>query len=236
MKQVEQAVHTSLKEVFAVQQESRPAAEGFQDRESALDNSGRLASQYVQEGGNEFVHASPNAGANHTLPVSDREASEDQEVNGEVVRCPAGISEGASNEVAFDMGQNKGSRTSNTEFRSPIDQSWREMTFTDPQTKFAVLKRTAQLLGTRIPDPIVAEIHDASTLLQALLKKPKPAKLVKEFESMTVAKNSKNIRWVDGKITQHRKDVETGRLKAMEMEMDRLRLMTPKERALALGR
>lgn len=159
-------------------------------------------------------------GADYTVPVSDRGTPEDLEVNSEVFRYSAGISEGASN----------------TESRSPIDQSWREVALTDPQTKFAVLKRTAQLLGTRIPDPMLADIHDASTLLQALQKKPKPAKLVKEYESMEVAKNSKNIRWVDGKITQHRKDVETGRFKAMKMEMDRLRLMTPKQRALALGR
>ena len=57
---------------------------------------------------------------------------------------------------------------------------WTKVSLSDPTIKFAVLKRTAQLLGIRIPDPEIGSIRNARDLVHVLQKKPKTIKLEEE--------------------------------------------------------
>ena len=113
------------------------------------------------------------------------------------------------------------------------DQSWRSLPLTDPSLKFAVLKRTAQLLGARIPDPAVASINTTADLSNVLSRKPKSTKLHQEIIEKGILGGLSNVHW--GPKTQNETDREIGSLKVIKEEMQKMRLMTPKQRAWALG-
>ena len=226
VKQIERAVQTSLKEIFALKQEGRPLDEAFQSRESALGREDLLATKFVRHEGDTFV-LTRSVTANGIVKDLGAKAEADTES-----RDSKNIDINIVEEVSRDSTSAGGERGT----QGSVDQSWRDVSLRDSHLKFAVLKRTSQLLGTRFPDPMIAQIDDVPTLLEALMKKPKPAKLIKELNSLGVTTGLNNVRLVDGKITRQQKELETGRLKAIKLEMDQLRLMTPKQRSFALGR
>ncbi|KAL9099822.1 MAG: hypothetical protein Q9163_004725, partial [Psora crenata] len=101
----------------------------------------------------------------------------------------------------------------------PVDQSWRTIPLIDPDLKFAILKRTSQLLGLRVPDPQIASINDTTALLHVLLKKPKPKKLVEEIVEGGRLEGLKNVQVFGKKYTTIDREEELGRLKVIETEL-----------------
>ncbi|KAL9124153.1 MAG: hypothetical protein Q9217_006492, partial [Psora testacea] len=101
----------------------------------------------------------------------------------------------------------------------PVDQSWRTIPLTNPELKFAIMKRTCQLLGLRIPDPQIASINDTTSLLNALLQKPKPNKLVEEMVSGGRLEGLKNVQVFRKRYTVIDREEEVGRLKLIETEL-----------------
>ena len=101
----------------------------------------------------------------------------------------------------------------------PSDRSWMDISFTDPLLKFAILKRTSQILGSRIPDPQVASINDIPTLLGVLSKKPKSKRLIKEIKDDLRLQGLKNLETLNTRWTAKRNDMELGRAKVINQEL-----------------
>ena len=104
---------------------------------------------------------------------------------------------------------------------TPPDRSWLEVPLTDPSLKFAILKRTSQLLGLRIPDPQAVFIQDTSNLLAMLTKKPKPKRLAHQLKNDTRLEGLKNLQMYPRRWTADRKDEEVGRAKVIAKEMSK---------------
>ena len=99
-----------------------------------------------------------------------------------------------------------------------IDQSWRTVPLTNPELKFAILKRTTQLLGLRIPDPQIISIKDAASLLDVLLIKSKPKKLSEELFEGGRLDGLKNLQVFERRYSNSQRDEELGRMKVIERE------------------
>ena len=101
----------------------------------------------------------------------------------------------------------------------PPDRSWLDIPLADPSLKFAILKRTSQILGLRIPDPQVASINDISSLLGVLVQKPKPRKLAKEIKKDMRLQGLKNLKMFGTRWKDDQKDIEMGRAKVIWREL-----------------
>ena len=104
------------------------------------------------------------------------------------------------------------------------DQTWRDIPLADAELKFALLKRTCQLLGLRIPDPQIAKIDNTQSLLETLLKKSKPKKLVEEIGKDGRLEGLKNLQVVGRRYSVIDREEEVGRLKLVEKELLKRRL------------
>ena len=122
---------------------------------------------------------------------------------------------------------------SGAEIDSATSIRWSKISLSDPELKFAVLKRTSQLLGLRIPDPGIDSVVKAGDLVEQLSRRPKAMKLEKEVGGDRIASKHKNLQW--GVETQNDKDREHGSLKVIEEELRKVRLMTPEQRQWVLG-
>ena len=103
----------------------------------------------------------------------------------------------------------------------PLKSSWRNISLRDPALKFAVLKRTSQLLGQRIPDPQISSINTTTNLLDVLCKKPKPKKLVRELQHDPKLEGLQNLHIFGGRWSVVQKDDEKGLSKVIDRELRR---------------
>lgn len=103
----------------------------------------------------------------------------------------------------------------------------------DPDLKFAVLKRSSQLLGRRVPDPLIDSIQTVTDLMRVLSQSQRDPKLENTVAQDEEILKLQNLYW--GKETQDDKDRQHGSLKVLEEELRKVRLMTPEQREWALG-
>ena len=92
-----------------------------------------------------------------------------------------------------------------------------------------VIKRVMQLTGTRIPDPVIADIKNTKLLLSHLVKKPKPKKLVENLRASEVA-DLPNVQILERRYTFVHKERELGRWKVIEQELEKRGLPIPGRR------
>ncbi|KAL2047690.1 hypothetical protein N7G274_000732 [Stereocaulon virgatum] len=111
----------------------------------------------------------------------------------------------------------------------PEDNNWRNMSLEDPEIKFAVLKRVMQLTGTRIPDPVIADIKNTKLLLSHLLKKTKAKKLAENLVAGEAA-DLPNVQILERRYTFVHKEKELGRWKMIEQELEKRGLPVPGRR------
>jgi hypothetical protein len=96
-----------------------------------------------------------------------------------------------------------------------------ELPLTDPELKFALVKRLTKLTGLRISDPALLNIHTFAHLYTQLLiaAKPKPKKLFEEIVQDSKKKrvlNIPNVKFSPRRVTVIDKEKEVGRWKVIE--------------------
>ncbi|KAG8529947.1 uncharacterized protein KY384_005428 [Bacidia gigantensis] len=100
------------------------------------------------------------------------------------------------------------------------DDTWHSVRLSDPEMKFAVFKRSAQLTGLRISDCSISSIKDVSDLLRFLKKTPKAKRLSDEISSqngrLKGLEGSANVQVFAKKKTTRDKEEEVGRWKVIE--------------------
>ncbi|KAL8947350.1 MAG: hypothetical protein Q9222_006362 [Ikaeria aurantiellina] len=114
---------------------------------------------------------------------------------------------------------------------------------TDPETKFAIIKRVMQLTGIRIPDPIVQSIDSSQALWNHLAQKPKPKKLAqiliggrdispakKKFlkqKQIPELSTLSNVRILPSKLVPEMNESALGRQKVVEQHLDQHDIPVP---------
>ncbi|KAH8592508.1 ribosomal subunit 39S-domain-containing protein [Bisporella sp. PMI_857] len=98
------------------------------------------------------------------------------------------------------------------------DPSWKQITLADPKIKFAVIKRTMQLTGKRIPDSALRSIHNAQSLLNELITPPKPKTLIEVLAQKEDLLTLPNVS-VYPKLSFEDKEKMVGRWKVIEKEL-----------------
>ncbi|KAF7856837.1 hypothetical protein EAF04_009599 [Stromatinia cepivora] len=123
--------------------------------------------------------------------------------------------------------------------RSPVDplkvkakaqvaswgHSWLQISLEDPAIKFAVVKRTMQLTGKRIPDNVINSSSTVEKLLQHLITPPKPPTLDKALKQNEDLLSLPNVSIFKKRITPVDKERNIGRLKVIRKEFTSRGLM-----------
>lgn len=76
-----------------------------------------------------------------------------------------------------------------------------------------------QLTGIRIPDPAIADLTSAKTLLGHLVRKPMPKKLADRLIANEDISNLPNLQIMDRRYTPIDREKEIGRWKIIEKEL-----------------
>ncbi|KAI9820175.1 MAG: hypothetical protein M1827_005797 [Pycnora praestabilis] len=111
------------------------------------------------------------------------------------------------------------------------DQRWLSISLLDMNIRFArpltptptqkVLKRTTQLTGFHIPDPIIHSLTTVSSLLSTLTIPVKPKKLTQVLSANEQLIGLSNVKVFDRRITPIDKEKTMGRWKVIEKELER---------------
>ncbi|KIN02020.1 hypothetical protein OIDMADRAFT_103267 [Oidiodendron maius Zn] len=99
------------------------------------------------------------------------------------------------------------------------DPAWFEVSIEEPEVKFAVLKRTMQLTGIRIPDPVIRSSNTAEALLRHLITPPKPTKLAEALKQRPDLVELPNVSIFGRRQTPVDKERKLGRWKVIEEEL-----------------
>jgi hypothetical protein len=102
-------------------------------------------------------------------------------------------------------------------FVADLDPAWRQVPLTDPEIKFAVLKRVLQLTGIRIPDSAIQPSKTAGNFLSHLIKPPKPRKLAEAIPPQL--KGLRNVKVSKERVTPIHKEQQVGRWKLIQEEL-----------------
>ena len=78
-----------------------------------------------------------------------------------------------------------------------------------------------QLTGTRIPDPSIPRLNTAASLFQFLIKPPPAKHLVDDLRENATLQGLPNVQISAERWTMKRKEVEIGRWKLIEAELDK---------------
>ncbi|KAH8663134.1 ribosomal subunit 39S-domain-containing protein [Tricladium varicosporioides] len=99
------------------------------------------------------------------------------------------------------------------------DPSWLQISVENPDVKFAVIKRTLQLTGAKVPDAAIRSAKTAKALLSHLITPPKPRKLIDALAQQQDLLNLPNVRVYSQRITPIDREKEVGRWKLIEKEL-----------------
>ncbi|ESZ97975.1 hypothetical protein SBOR_1646 [Sclerotinia borealis F-4128] len=97
--------------------------------------------------------------------------------------------------------------------------SWLQVSLANPAIKFAVVKRTIQLTGIRIPDNAINSSSTVEKLLQHLITPPKPPTLKEALEQKDELLSLPNVSVFGQRITPIDKERNLGRLKVIKKEL-----------------
>ncbi|KAI9850775.1 MAG: hypothetical protein M1838_005108 [Thelocarpon superellum] len=96
---------------------------------------------------------------------------------------------------------------------------WHSISLADPALKFALLKRTVQLSGHRIPDPQIGAMSHVSSLLTALVTPPPPKKIADRLSIDERLAALPNVSLFKRRITPVDQEKMVGRWKIIEREL-----------------
>ncbi|TVY85030.1 hypothetical protein LSUE1_G001506 [Lachnellula suecica] len=100
------------------------------------------------------------------------------------------------------------------------DPSWLQISVDDPEIKFAVLKRTLQLTGVRVPDSAMKSARTAQSILSHLVTPPKPRKLIEALEQKEDLLSLPNVSMSGRRVTPIDREKAAGRWKLIEKELE----------------
>ncbi|TVY16438.1 hypothetical protein LARI1_G005550 [Lachnellula arida] len=100
------------------------------------------------------------------------------------------------------------------------DPSWLQVSVEDPEIKFAILKRTLQLTGVRVPDSAIRSTRTAQSILSHLVTPPKPRKLIQALEQKEELITLPNVSVFAKRVTPIHKEKSIGRWKLIEKELE----------------
>ncbi|KAL1968531.1 hypothetical protein VTN77DRAFT_1741 [Rasamsonia byssochlamydoides] len=105
----------------------------------------------------------------------------------------------------------------------PRDKGFLTISLTDPATKFAFLKRFAQLTGYHFPDPVISSIKTVKQAIEYIEQviNPPPKKLADQLAMKGSLKNLPNVKIYRTRRTKTHEDEELGRKKIIEAELRR---------------
>ncbi|KAI0412766.1 ribosomal subunit 39S-domain-containing protein [Xylaria grammica] len=104
--------------------------------------------------------------------------------------------------------------------RETWDQSWKDISLSDPRIRFAVTKRVFQLTGQLVPDHQLSSITTVKTLLHALKKPPKPATFTEEVQKRhPELLELPNVTFTPRRVTRGDKEIALGRFQLMQDEL-----------------
>ncbi|KAM3421516.1 hypothetical protein BST61_g1905 [Cercospora zeina] len=105
--------------------------------------------------------------------------------------------------------------------QSQLEVDWVDLTFLDPETKLAFLKRAMQLSGKRIPDIRMNNSQSLNDLYEAFKTKEKPKKLAQAPQVQELAATLPNVTVHKSRRTPIHKEKQIGRWKIIEEELSR---------------
>lgn len=247
---VEWAIHCALVEIFALKQIDRPIDLVYRNQESKFDYENLAAKtaafqrsrgatvalkffdKEIETKTNELLLQKPvemrvvdldgpppeevNQGEEYRVEEDQEESDEDDALVGQ----PQG--EGLQHGVAARKLRPTAEALAEAQQTwGPLDSSWRSVSLRDPSLKFAVLKRTSQLLGQRIPDPQISSVRTAANLVDIFCKKPKPKKLFRELQHDPKLEGLPNLHVFGGRWSIVQKNDEKGLSKMINQELAR---------------
>ncbi|KAF2144949.1 uncharacterized protein K452DRAFT_295514 [Aplosporella prunicola CBS 121167] len=101
-------------------------------------------------------------------------------------------------------------------------ESWRQVPLSEPEIKFAVIKRVMQLTGLRVFDSVINDLPTAGALVSSLSKYDKrlrPEKVAEWVETTSKYNNLKNVTFSGRRVTPIDKEKAVGRWKVIEQKL-----------------
>ncbi|KAK2765214.1 hypothetical protein FQN54_008913 [Arachnomyces sp. PD_36] len=137
--------------------------------------------------------------------------------------APNGAEEVSAQSQEIIDNENVAEKAETTPLAPPKDTGFVSLSLNDPQTKFAVLKRTSQITGHRIPDNHISSLKTVSQLINQLVSasKPKPKKLAESLAADKQLQSLPNVKIAGRRMTPIDKEKEVGRWKVIEEELNR---------------
>ncbi|KAK5680462.1 hypothetical protein LTS10_007390 [Elasticomyces elasticus] len=99
--------------------------------------------------------------------------------------------------------------------------SWMDISIKNPSVKMALIKRTLQLTGKRLPDPAVSLSTTLADLYNHLQLKEQPKKLAQTPQMQRIKLSTPNVKVFTNRQTPIHKEKEIGRWKIIEEELVR---------------
>ncbi|KAK5732873.1 hypothetical protein LTR17_010146 [Elasticomyces elasticus] len=99
--------------------------------------------------------------------------------------------------------------------------SWMDISIKNPSVKMALIKRTLQLTGKRLPDPAVSLSTTLADLYNHLQLKEQPKKLAQTPQMQRIKLSAPNVKVFTNRQTPIHKEKEIGRWKIIEEELVR---------------
>ncbi|PQE12552.1 Ribosomal L50 mitochondria protein [Rutstroemia sp. NJR-2017a BBW] len=214
------ALHRAIVEVFALKQAGRPLLEVSQT-EPGIDLTQKVQITPSNSGANlQFTEGGSLEEIVQSLaPVTALAVAEPV---GKKRKTPAQLPvDAVPEDQAFEPVEEVESVANppTSKLVSSWDPSWLQISLVDPAIKFAVLKRTMQLTGVRIPDNVIKSSNTARALLTHIITPPKPKKLVEELNQKNDLVSLPNVTVWSRKITSIDKEQRIGRWKVIEEEL-----------------
>ncbi|KAF2772855.1 hypothetical protein EJ03DRAFT_371763 [Teratosphaeria nubilosa] len=97
--------------------------------------------------------------------------------------------------------------------------TWTDITLQDPSLKLAILKRTMQLTGHRLPDPAISNSETLADLYDALKQKPEPKSLAHTPQLRRLKAELPNVSVYARRQTPVDRERKVGRWKVIEDEL-----------------
>ncbi|KAM3074383.1 hypothetical protein ACMFMG_002811 [Clarireedia jacksonii] len=214
--EVSAALHRAVVEVFALKQAERPLSEVSQikpgpnmtEKVQITPSTSGANLQFAEGSSLEQVVESL---APVKVPTKAKKSKKSAKVAPEPVAEEIALKDDVEGKTAIPSVTRK--------LVASWDPSWLQISLADPEIKFAVLKRTIQLTGIRVPDNVIKSSNTAKALLNHLITPPKPKKLVEELTAKADLVSLPNVSIWGRRITSIDKEQKIGRWKVIEEEL-----------------
>ncbi|KAF2814328.1 uncharacterized protein BDZ99DRAFT_460006 [Mytilinidion resinicola] len=209
------ALHRAIAEVFTLQKVGMDL--GLTSKRAGSQND----LGFIQS-----VKVGPSKDGNSAIVEFSDSTNESEIV--QALEALAKTSNSVDTESSPDIGPEEASSVLETTTQSQRwKEGWQSISISDPDVKFAVVKRLMQLTGHRLSDPVIQDTNTIGQLLARITAPPKPKKLVEAIQGDGRLQAVSNVKVSGQRVTPMDKEQEVGRLKVIEYAL--------RERGLLVG-